>query len=85
MVQHVSGGLVLGPCHLSPDTVNQMGPQIYHYVPFRDGRILALGTLCDYIMAVIYHYNCFSGIGNCPHLPLLLFCKMSGFSTASMN
>ena len=43
--------------YLSPDTVNQMGPQIYCIVKFFLGRegYTPLGAPCDCIMAIIDH------------------------------
>ena len=45
--------------YLSPDTVNQTGPQISHYVKFFLWRVgyMPLGTPCDCIMAIIHHSN----------------------------
>ena len=47
--------------YLSPDTVNQTGPQIYHYVKFFSKRVgcTPLGTLFDHIMTIIDHSNAF--------------------------
>ena len=47
-----------GPCHFSfPDTFNQTGPHVYHYVNFFLGRVSykPLGTLCDCTVAIIDH------------------------------
>ena len=45
--------------YLSPDTVHQMGPQIYHYVNFFLGRVgyMPYSAPHDFIMAAIDHSN----------------------------
>ena len=45
--------------YLSPDTINQPGPQPYHYVKFFVCRMgyTSLGTQCNSIMAMIYQSN----------------------------
>ena len=42
---------------LFPDTINQMGPNVYHYVKFFPERVgyMPLDTPCDCIVAIIYH------------------------------
>ena len=45
--------------YLFPDTVKQMGSQIYHYVKFFLGRVvyMSLGTPFDCIVDIIDHSN----------------------------
>ena len=46
---------MLNACHLSPDTVNQTGPLIYHYVEFFIWIVcyMPIGSSCNYIMVII--------------------------------
>ena len=45
--------------HLSPDAINQTGPQTYYYVKVSVGRVeyMPLGAPCEHIMSIIDQFN----------------------------
>ena len=47
--------------YLSSNTINQTGPQAYHYVQFFAGRVryTPFGIPCDHIMVIIDQSNAF--------------------------